>query len=57
MTEPPLDFGAVKTMLALALPAVAALIVGAPGTVAGVTVLILEDALVLLEFVALTPQL
>ena len=34
MAEPPLELGAVKAMLALALPAVAAPMVGAPGTVA-----------------------
>ena len=33
MVEPPLELGAVKAMLALALPAVAAPMVGAPGTV------------------------
>jgi hypothetical protein len=33
MTEPPLELGAVKAMLALALPDVAAPMVGAPGTV------------------------
>ena len=35
--EPPLLAGAVNATLALALPAVATPIVGAPGTVAGVT--------------------
>ena len=34
MLAPPLELGAVNAMLALALPAVAAPIVGAPGTVA-----------------------
>jgi len=34
MTLPPLDFGAEKVIFALALPAVAEPIVGAPGTVA-----------------------
>ena len=33
MADPPLELGAVNAMLALALPAVAAPIVGAPGTV------------------------
>ena len=33
MVDPPLELGAVKAMLALALPAVAAPMVGAPGTV------------------------
>ena len=33
MADPPLELGAVKPMLALALPAVAAPMVGAPGTV------------------------
>jgi hypothetical protein len=34
MVDPPLEVGAVKAMLALALPAVAKPMVGAPGTVA-----------------------
>ena len=34
MADPPLELGAVKAMLALALPAVAAPMVGTPGTVA-----------------------
>jgi hypothetical protein len=37
IAEPPLLAGAVKVTVAWALPAVAAPIVGAPGTVAGVT--------------------
>jgi hypothetical protein len=41
MADPPLEAGAVKEIVAWALPAVAAPIVGAPGTVAGVT---LSDA-------------
>jgi hypothetical protein len=51
--------GAVKAMLALALPAVAAPMVGAPGTViaAGVTDTALEATLLPLAFFALTVQL
>ena len=37
IAEPPLDTGAVKVTVACELPAVAAPIVGAPGTVLGVT--------------------
>ena len=37
MALPPFDAGAVKLTLACALPAVAETLVGAPGTVAGVT--------------------
>ena len=44
IAEPPLLDGAVKVTLALALPAVAVPIVGAPGTVDGVTLLDAADA-------------
>ena len=37
MAAPPFDIGAVNAMLAVALPAVALPMVGAPGTVTGVT--------------------
>jgi len=58
MTDPPLELGAVKAMLALALPAVAAPMVGASGTVfVGVTDTAPEATLVPLELVALTVQL
>ena len=43
IAEPPLLAGAVKVTVACALPAVAVPIVGAPGTVAGVTVLDADD--------------
>jgi len=45
IAEPPFDAGAVKATLAAALPAVAVPIVGAPGTVAGVTLFDAADAL------------
>ena len=55
MTEPPLEAGAVKDMVALALPPVAVPIVGAPGTVAGVTLFeAAEVTLVPLALVAVT---
>ncbi len=59
MAEPPLELGAAKAMLALALPAVAAPMVGAPGTVVlvGVTDTALEAALLPTALVALTVQL
>ncbi len=59
MVDPPLELGAVKAMLALALPAVAAPMVGAPGTVVlvGVTDTALEAALLPTALVALTVQL
>jgi hypothetical protein len=41
---PPLELGAVKATDALALPAVAVPMVGAPGAVAGVTLLLEPDA-------------
>ncbi len=59
MVDPPLELGAVKAMLALALPAVAAPMVGAPGTVVdeGVTDTAPEAALLPMALVALTVQL
>lgn len=63
MVAPPVELGAVKAMLALALPAVAVPMVGAPGTVTvvvvppGVTEAAPEDALVPLALVAVTVQL
>ena len=44
MAEPPLLPGVVKVTEADALPAVAVLMVGAPGTVAGVTELLAAEA-------------
>ena len=44
MAEPPLLAGALNVTVACALPAVAVPIVGAPGTVAGVTLLEAADA-------------
>ena len=55
MAEPPFELGAVKAMLAVVLPAVAAPIVGAPGTVvvaAGVTLTVLDAVLLPLALVA-----
>jgi len=58
MVAPPLELGAVKVMLALTLPAVAAPMVGAPGTVfVGVTNTALEATLLPLALIALTVQL
>ena len=61
MVDPPLELGAVNAMLALALPAVAAPMVGAPGTVVvvdvGVTDTAPEATLLPLALVALTVQL
>jgi hypothetical protein len=55
MGLPPVEPGALKVMVACALPAVAVPIVGAPGTVAGVTELDEADAvLVPAAFVAVT---
>ena len=55
IAEPPLLAGAVKVTVADALPAVAVPIVGAPGTVAGVTLLeAADDGPVPIAFVALT---
>jgi hypothetical protein len=44
MAEPPLELGAVKAMLALALPDVAAPMVGAPGTVVAPRALAVKPA-------------
>jgi hypothetical protein len=44
MTEPPLELGAVNVKCAEPLPAVATPMVGAPGTVIGVTLLDAADA-------------
>ena len=44
IAEPPFDAGAVNATLALALPPLATPIVGAPGTVAGVTLFDAADA-------------
>ena len=57
MVAPPLELGAVKAMLALALPAVAAPMVGAPGTVAGVTETAEDATPAPFELVAVTVQL
>jgi hypothetical protein len=59
MVDPPLELGAVKAMLALALPAVAAPMVGAPGTVAatGITETAPEATLLPMAFFAVTVQL
>jgi len=55
MADPPLLAGAVKLTVALLFPAVAVPIVGAPGTVAGVTLLDATDtAPVPTPFVAVT---
>ena len=55
MALPPFDAGAVQDTVAWALPAVAVTAVGAPGTVAGVTLLDASDAaLVPTAFVAVT---
>jgi hypothetical protein len=52
---PPLELGAVKATVALALPAVAVPMVGAPGTVVGVTLLLAAEAApVPTELVAVT---
>ena len=44
MALPPLEAGAVKMMVARASPDTTPLIAGAPGTVAGVTLLVALDA-------------
>ena len=55
IVEPPLLAGALKLTVALALPAVALPMVGAPGTVTGVTLFDAADAeLVPMPFVAVT---
>jgi hypothetical protein len=60
IAEPPLLTGAVKTMVAEVLPAVAAPMVGAPGAVAGtngVTLTALDAMLVPTALVAVTVQM
>jgi hypothetical protein len=55
MAEPPLEAGAVKVTVAWVLPPVAVPMVGAPGTVAGVTLFeAAEAALVPTALVAFT---
>src|SRR3954470_3913121 len=55
IAEPPFEAGAVKVTVACALPAVAVPIVGAPGTVAGVTLFEgAEGGLAPMAFVAMT---
>ncbi len=55
MTEPPLDTGAVKVIVASPLPRTAETLVGAPGVVEGTTELLAADAaLVPTAFVAVT---
>ena len=44
IAEPPVDAGAFQVTVACAFPAVAETLVGAPGTVAGVTALEADDA-------------
>ena len=57
IAAPPLLAGAVKVTLTWAFPAVAVPMVGAPGTVAGVTLFDAADgALVPMAFVAVTVQ-
>lgn len=57
MVEPPVELEALKAMLALALPAVATTLLGALGTVTGVTDTVPEAAPVPALLVALTEQL
>ena len=45
IADPPVDDGALQVTVASALPAVAEILVGVPGTVAGVTALEDDDAL------------
>ena len=55
MALPPSEAGAVKVIVDVAFPAVAVPMVGAPGTVAGITVLDAdEDELTPIAFVAVT---
>ena len=55
MTDPPVLRGAVKVIVACPLPRVAMRVVGAFGTVAGVTALLVEElTLVPTAFVAVT---
>lgn len=57
IAEPPFEAGAVNATVALAFPAVAVPIVGAPGTVRGVTDTDPDAELVPIAFVAVTLQL
>ena len=55
IVEPPVDDGALQVTVACVLPAVAETLVGAPGTVVGVTALDAEEAALLpLALVAVT---
>ena len=54
---PPLFAGAVKAMVACASPAVAEILVGGSGTVAGVAFAVLEGEPVPISFMALTRKL
>ena len=55
IVEPPVDAGAFQVTVACVLPAVAETLVGAPGTVVGVTALDAEEAALLpTEVVAVT---
>jgi hypothetical protein len=55
IAEPPLETGAENVIVACPLPCVAVPIVGAPGTVAGITeLLVAEEILVPFAFVAVT---
>jgi hypothetical protein len=56
IADPPSELGAVKAMFAVVLPGVAVPIVGAPGTVRGVTDADADAALVPIAFVAVTVQ-
>jgi hypothetical protein len=57
MLDPPLELGAAKAMLALVLPAVAAPMVGALGTVLGLTGTAFDAALLPALLLAWTVQL
>lgn len=57
MVAPPLDAGVVNEMEACPFPGVTAVIVGAPGTVMGVTLAVAEAGPVPAELVAVTEQL
>jgi hypothetical protein len=55
--EPPLEAGGVKDTVACPSPGVPVPMVGAPGTVAGVTLTLFDGAPVPTELVAVTVQL
>jgi hypothetical protein len=57
MLEPPVEVEALKAMLALASPAVATTLLGALGTVAGITETVPEAVPLPAALVALTEQL